>query len=1028
MARHPIAPTLLMVIMLASGLLAAGRIETRFFPKYDLQIVVINVTWSGAAAEDVDDSIITPLQKHLRNVDNYKKIYSFARDGGALVYLEFPQNADINLALDDVRRQVDLAASALPADSEAPEVSSPSSFDGDLIMRLSLAGSNLAELRPFARQMEQQLLNIAGVSAEVSGLPKDEIEIRLSQRQLAQLELSLRDVGRQIAAQNVDISAGDVQGELSGRRLRATARQQDIAGLANVRILDGAGRRTRLGDIADIARVNNDDEITLLFNGRPAVEFLLKQSAGSDIFTAADRINEWLDKNRPTLPPGISLTAHDEAYTLIQSRTNLLLRNGAQGLILVMALLFLFLNARVAIWVAVGIPATFMVALSALFFTGGTINMLSLFAFIMTTGIVVDDAIVVGENAHYRLRRGETAMPAAIRGAKEMFSAITASTFTTVAAFMPLFAIGGIIGAILFDIPLVVVCVLSASLFECFMVLPGHLAGAFSRMSGGDNRLRALIERGFAHLQESWFRTLVQTALRYRLATLTLAFTALAISIAMIVSGTVKYRFFAGGELGVINVEANFVAGTPQAEVAHFAAHLEESLLTVAASFADEKDLLVARSMFFARGGERQAGGKEKLKMRIELSEPDSRTVTSEEFLRVWREQVRRAAGLETLKMKVEEGGPPGEDLEVRLSGSDIDTLKSAAMALQNMLLGVPGLSLPRDDMPYGQRQEVFALTPLGEALGLSVEDVAAQLRDSFDGYKAQTFYEGVDEIDLRVMLAGAEQDSLRELTGFLIRLPDGRLSPLQDVVRLQTRQGFDQVQRVGADTVVNVNAEVDFKITDVAQLQSRLLSRELPSLAAQYGVAYSFEGSSSDERETVEDMKIGLVAALLMIYIILAAVFGSWTLPLVVLFTVPLSLAGAVFGHWLMGYTMSILSTFGIFTLNGIVINNAIILLREYMARRRAAPEAATNGLIADATCRRLRAMLLTSCTTIAGLTPLMFESSTQAQFLIPMAISICFGLAFATVLILIVAPVYLSYHESAGRILGGMRRWFWS
>ena len=1015
LARHRVAPNVLMLIMLVSGFLAIGRIETRFFPEFQVQAVSVRATWSGASAEDVDRSLITPLLNNLRNVENYKKIDTTAQDGSARIYIEFPQDVNIDRALENVRRQTDAAAASLPTDSDTPEVSAPE--QRDMIMRLALSGENLAELRTFARNLERQLLALNIGSVKVSGLPTDKIEIRFSQRQLAQLGLSPREVGKQIAAQNIDTSAGRVDGDTGGQRLRAVSKQRDLAGLSDVRILDGQGNPVRLGEVATISRAQDDDQTTLLFNGRPAVEYEIQRQTGGDTLVSGEAITQWGREIRTTLPPSLHLSPTSERWKAIKSRKNLLLENGAQGLLLVAIFLFIFLNARVAFWVAVGIPVTFMTALAALYLFGGTINMISLFAFIMTTGIVVDDAIVVGENAHYRLRHGDPPLTAASHGAGDMLAAVTASTFTTVASFLPLLVIGGVIGAILVEIPIIVICVLTASLLECFTILPGHLTGAFTSMPRRDNRWRAALEHGFARFQEIGFRRALQLALRYRLATVVLCLSFLAVSITILTSGTVKYRFFSGPELSRINIQANFFAGTPRAKVERFATHLEETLQAAATAFPQEENLVVSRVIFLGGGG-RQGSGDEKLSMRVELSQPDDRNIRVADFVREWQRRVQKPAGLESLQMRERRGGPRGEELEIRLFGDNLDTLKAASLALQARLAQVAGVSLPRDDTPRGQQQSLFELTPLGRSLGLSVESVAAQLRDSFDGYTAQTFYNDADEVKLRVVMDGADGDGLREFSGFLLRLPDGRLAPLEDMVRLRKRQGFDEVRRIDGKLAININAEVDFKKTDEIALHAQLRNHELPIVADTHGVSYSFEGGKSDERETVADMRAGLIFSLLLIYVILAVVFASWTLPFVVLLTTPLAVAGAIFGHWLMGYTMSILSAFGVFTLNGIVINNSIILLREYMARQAQTPQADTNTLIIDATCRRLRAILLTSLTTIAGLTPLMFESSTQAQFLIPMAISICFGLAFATLLILFLAPVYLSYHESAAHL----------
>lgn len=1016
-AAHRIAPNLLMLIMVISGLLVLERLEVRFFPEFNALTVRVSAPWLGASAEDVDASLLTPLENELRNVPDLKKIQSVAMDGLGVVYLEFPDGTDLDKAAEDARRYLDLVAGKLPADSDKPEVQALELLDE--VMYLSLTGPDARQLRPLARRVEGELLRLGVVRVEVSGLPEDRLDIRLGPRQLAQLGLTPAAIGAQIRAQNIDITAGDVDSANASRLLRALSKRDTIDELANLPIVDAAGDFVRLGDIADIVRTESADRTAVYYNGKPAVQFALTRKSGANALEAGEIVNRWLEQRQGGLPDGVQMVAHKEEWRVIQSRLDLLLNNGFQGMLLVLLLLFLFLQWRLAFWVAAGIPATFMVALCVLFFVGGSIDMLTMFAFIMTTGIVVDDAIVVGENAMHHFQRKQPPLEAAVRGAQEMFPAIFSSTFTTLASFMPLMIIGGPIGSIIFVIPLVVICVLSAALFECFTVLPGHIAGAFStmRQTASGSGLRQRLDAAFENFQNGAFRRWIDLALRYRWVTIVSGFAMLALSIALFIGGAVKYRFFPGADLGRVYVQAEFVAGTPRQAVEEYMHGLYRELARIAAAHP-EQDILNHASLYIGRGynAEGVGGGglvgDEVASLYVELGESRRRALSATALADLWLSRAPPMAGLANLAIREESGGPPGEDINVRLSGADSNTLKQAALALRTALRDIAGVSGLKDDLPYGKKQIVFTLTSLGRSLNLSVDGIARQLRDAFDGYEVQTFYQGVDEVKLYVVQRGRSRSE--EFASFRVQLPDGGSAALLDLVTISSRRGFDSIQRVNAEPVVHVTGDIDFAVTDAGTVLQQIVSDILPPLVARYGVSYEFAGSRADEEQTVRDMKTGLQVAALMIFVILAAVFSSWSLPLAIILTAPLGIIGAVFGHWIMGYEMSILSMFGIFTLNGIVINDSIILVRDYLARRAAAPAENGDALIAAAVCRRLRAILLTSLTTIGGLTPLMFESSIQAQFLIPMAVSVCFGLAFATLLILFIMPAYLSVHYS--------------
>ena len=1016
LAEHRILPNLLILAMLLSGLFVANRLEVRFFPKFEIQTIAVSISQPGASAEDIADSVLPPLENTLRDTNNLKKISSRAQAGSGSVYLEFSDKTDIQIAADDIRRRVAQSLAKLPTDSKRPKVRIIEQRNE--IMRLSLSGDNLTELRRLARRLENQLLQLGIVRVEISGLPKDEIQIRLSQQLLAQLQLSPRAIGEQLAQQNIDATAGDIGNTSNKRLLRVVSKRKRLTDFTDMTVIDGSGNVVRLGDIADIRRNTQDNAVKLFFDGRPAVEFRLSQNSGDNILNAAERVHAWLEETRATLPAGIELTAHRERWIAVRSRLDLLLENGLQGLALVMLCLLLFLRAHVAFWIAAGIPATFMVALTALYLTGSSINMISLFAFIMVTGIVVDDAIVVGENSAYYLKQGRSPIEAAVSGAREMFAAVFSSTFTTIASFFPLLIVGGVVGAIMFAIPLVVICVLLASLFECFCVLPGHLQNAFHSLAKKPPaQWRQRIDDAFERFQEGPFRRSVALALRHRWVTITTMFTCLTLALALIIGGFLQYRFFPSAQLNTVRAQASFVAGTPHTEVAAFMRELEKSAHQTAKDFPNENRLLRHLSTYLGLGGERQAAADENATLWMELSPSENRNITASEFTRALRKNAPTSTALEKLVLRESRGGPGGEDLEIRLTGNDYDTLKAAALDLQNALADINGVNRPSDDMPYGQRQTVFDINERGKALNLSVAEIARQLRDAFDGYRVQTLYEGVDETEVRVFADGGDIDNFR------LRLPNGDAAALSDVASLRERRGFDVILRVDTKPAVHVVGNIDFRTTSANQVTRQLQRDVLPAIAARHGVAYSFEGSRADENETVGDMKTGLLIALLSIFVILAAVFSSWSLPFAVLLTLPFGIIGAVVGHWLLGHDLSILSAFGIFSLNGIIVNDSIILVREYLNHQKRFPDANNDALIVNATCRRLRAILLTSLTTVGGLIPLLFERSMQAQFLIPMAISISFGLAFASLLILYLIPAFLSVRYSAKKIIGRIR-----
>ena len=1020
-AHHKVAANLLMAVMILSGIFALDRLNVQFFPNFDLDLVTVRVIWTGASAEDIEDGITNPLEQRLRSVDELRKMTSTSTQGVSSITIEFNEGVDPLLALDQVRRLVDDFRN-LPQDAEKPEVSLVTRYES--VARLVLTGLERPdELRQLARRFESELLENGIDKVEIRGLPLEEISIQVDQARLEELGLGLPQIGERVGAFSRDLPAGAIGRGEATRELRSLDKRRDALEFAQIPIKTEETLNLQLGDIAEIERVPRDATLRLSMNGSPAVEMVLQRAETGNSLAAAKALDDWLAETRPLLPPGVELVVYDASWELIRDRIMLLVTNGAGGLVLVVAILFLFLSGRVAFWVAWGIPVSFMATLFILYLAGGSINMMSLFALIMALGIIVDDAIVVGEDAMAHHQMGEDPLLAAEGGVRRMLAPVVASSLTTIAAFLPLMLVGGVIGNILNVIPLVIVAVILASLLESMLVLPGHLRGAFvhSHKVKPDS-LRARLDRAFEYFRDRLFRPLVTLAVHHRFATIAGAVATLMIAIGLLAGGRLGFVFFPTPEGQIITANVTFVAGTPRARVDALLEHLDETLWETERAFDQGKLVNLAIALHGSKGEGSGSSADQLGALQVELVAPDAREVRNEEFIRAWQERIELPAGLEGFTIASRRAGPPGRDLTVRLFGADAATLKAAALDISEVLKGISGVMAVEDDMAFGREQIIYSLTPAGQALGLTVAELGTQLRTAFEGQLVQIFQDGADEVEVRVKLPRAERERLGTLERINIRLPDGTSVPLTTVAQWRSQRGFEILRHAEGKLAVEVSADVDSDVNNAGAIIEGLVASTLPELEATYGISYSFEGRSADQRETLGDMRKGLVLGLILIYIILTWVFSSYGWPLVVMTAIPFGLTGALFGHWLIGIDVTILSLFGMFGLSGIVINDSIILVKFY--QEQLDQGIASSEALIEAACQRLRAVLLTSLTTIAGLTPLLFEKSVQAQFLIPMATSIAFGLGFATLLILLVIPALLSIHDSAHGRLGRLFR----
>ncbi|MDK9558638.1 efflux RND transporter permease subunit [Marinobacter sp. M216] len=1021
--HHRVAANLVMLMMLLGGALALTRMNIQFFPTFALDVVSVRVVWSGASAEDVEQGITDPLEQRLRSINGLKKMTSTSAQGIASITLEFHEGTNPIQALDDVGQKVDEFTN-LPADAEEPQVTRVERYEP--VARLLVYGDVArSELRALSYRYEDELLERGIDRVAITGLPEQQISIAVPVERLETLGLSLEQVADRVASISRDLPAGMMAQQDATRELRAVEQRRSPQAFESIPVLSGDRVQLRLGDIAIIRQETRDNQITLTRNGHPAVELLLQRAENGNSLAAAEVLDEWIRETRPTLPPSLELEVYDQTWQLLNDRISLLVKNGLGGLVLVVCLLYLFLPGRVALWVAIGIPTAFLASMAVLWGIGGSINMISLFALIMALGVIVDDAIVVGEDADAHARVGEDPIYASEGAAKRMVWPVLASSLTTVAAFMPLLVVGGVIGNILGDIPTVMICVLVASLLECFIVLPAHLRHAFVVRPAKSRtpepaaparnpvaRLRAGFERRFDQFRQGGFRRFSLLSLKHRGITLAGALALSLLTVGLLAGGRLGFNFFPTPEPSIFYANAGFVAGTDQGTVDRFLADMRKALNDTESALGGDLILHAVTTRGATLGAEgRSRNGDELGAMMIELVPSGQRSVRNPEFINEWRSRLRLPAGLDNLSISERQAGPPGRDVNVRLTGDDAESLKAAAEELSQALATLPGVLDVEDDMPWGREQLIYQVSAYGEALGLTTAELGRQLRAAFDGRIAQIYQDGRDEVEVRVQLPRYQREHLSTLSRMTVRVSDGRFVPLSQVMNLDHRQGFQALRHADGKLSVEVTSGLNTRVSTTDQILDSLQAEALPDIASRFNVRYSFEGRAADQRETLADMRTGLTIGLGLMYVVLAWVFASWSLPLIVMAIIPFALVGALLGHWLMGLQLTILSLFGLFGLSGIVVNNAIILVAFYNQQRQKG--LGITDALNEAAVQRVRAVLLTSLTTIGGLLPLLFETSLQAQFLIPMATSIAFGLGLSTLLVLLVIPALLSWME---------------
>jgi len=1010
-ACNDVAANLLMIAIVVAGILVAREIRQEVYPIYEVNTVEVDMDYRGASPEEVERSVILPIEAELRGMELVRRLVSVAREGNGEVEVEVRPGFDRNRALQEVTAAVQ-RVSLFPDDVEPPVITLGSGRRRE-VMRISVYG-NLDEqtLIAYARQLEDGLLAEPEIAlVRLSGVRRPEILVEVPQERLRALDLTLGDIAGTIERAALDVPAGTLRTPGGDILLRTTERRDfasEFAGLPILSTSDGA--RVRLGDIAAITDAFEESERENYFNGQRSVSVAVYSSGTQPPLEVARAVKRFIEKVRPNLPPSVNIRLSRDRSDDYQERVSLLLKNGAVGLILVLIALGFFLELRVAFWTAIGIPVSILGSLILMPLLGATINMISLFGFIITLGIVVDDAVVVGEDIFHKMSRGMSRRDAAVGGARQMSMPVMFAVSTNIIAFLPLLFVPGEIGEFFEILPAVVIAVFTVSLVECLLILPSHLA--FSRAKEGSrtwfarfDRVQTRFRQRLDAAMEKFYRPILDLAIRGRYFTVAVFGAALLIAGAWVSSGRIDFIFRPVIETDFIQAEIELPSGTPVDRTREVVFQVEEAAKRALARVPEE-DILVG---FFAEVAENGSNTGESSVVLVPQSQRD---LTGAEFVKIWREEIGVIPDVESLFFDWIYG-PGGEaEVDIQLAHPDLNTLRHAADEVAEAIDRYPGVADLRKSFGRQMPQLSFEIKPAGRSLGITATDLGQQIRHAF--YGAEALRQPRDRQELRVMVRLPESDrrSMSGLEELLIRGPNGGEIPITQAATITESSAPVRIERVDGGRVVNVTANVISGVTTGNRVLGAFSKKELPEILEHHpGLRYSFEGEQREQREAMSELLWGLAGSLALIYVIMAALLRSYIQAFVVLLTIPWGLAGAVFGHEILGFELSIFSVFGMIALCGMVVNGAFVLAvtRNRYRDRGDAP----GDITRHAALRRFRPILLTAITTFLGLGPMIFETSSQALFLVPMAISLGIGTLVSTCVILLLIPAVFGIVE---------------
>ncbi len=1026
--RHRTAANLLLVVLLAAGLFAFPNMRAQFFPDVIVDEVSVSVSWDGAGAEDVDRAIVQVIEPVLLAVEGVESTAAVSREGRASIEVEFEPGWDMARASDDIQAAVD-TINNLPDDSDDPQVRRGGW--SDRVTDVVITGPvGVDQLGRFADEFIARLFAVGVTRTTIRGVAAPETVVEVPSISLIEHDMTMREISQVIAEEAEADPAGDVDG--ANARVRTGIAKTSADQIAAIVLRSNPdGSKLTIGDVATVSVGGVDRDRAYFVGENPAISIRVDRSDRGDAIEIQRQVEEVAAELELTLPAGVRVDLIRTRAEYITGRLNILLDNGLTGLGLVVLLLFLFLNARTAFWVAAGIPVAMTAAIALMYAAGLTINMISLFALIITLGIVVDDAIVVGEHADHRARvNKEPPMEAAENAARKMFPPVFSATITTVIAFFGLVAIGGRFGDLIADIPFTVIVVLLASLVECFLILPHHMAHsiAHSAKEHWYDVPSRVVNKGFLWFRETIFRRMMRLVVWARYPVMAGAIVLLAVQISSFIVGDLQWRFFNSPEQGSVSGNFAMAPGATREDTMEMMREMQRATEAVAAKLEEEHGANPIDYVMAEVGGNTGRGlsgveTKESYQLgsiAIELIDADLRPYSSFQFVSQLQEEVRQHPLAEVISFRGWRGGPGGDALDVQIFGASSEVLKEAAEALKARMAQFAEVSALEDSLAYDKEELVLELTPQGQALGFTIDELGRVLRDRLNGIEAATYPVGPRTASIRVELPSGELTA-DFLDRTRMRTQSGEYVALADIVVVDRTAGFSTVRRENSLRLVSVTGDIsEDDPARATEIMTQLEEVILPDLEETFGISWRLSGLAEQEGEFVNDARTGFLLCLLGIYLVLAWIFGSWTRPFVVMAIIPFGLIGAFWGHLQWGVPLSMFSIVGLIGMTGIIINDSIVLVTtidEYAEERGLFPA------IIDGACDRLRAVMLTTATTVLGLAPLLYEGSQQAQFLKPTVITLVYGLGFGMVLVLLVVPALMAMQMDVSRQIGAMK-----
>jgi multidrug efflux pump subunit AcrB len=1011
MAGNSVASNLLMLVLLIGGLLIGMNIKQEVFPYFAIDTVVVSVSLPGASPEEVENSVVTAIEDAVQGLEGVDEIRANAAEGYATVYVDALEGADVTKLWQEVKSEVD-RITTFPQEAKEPQVNIAARKRG--VLTLALFGDvSEQSLREMAEKVRDELLTDSDITqVELTGVRDFEIHIEVSQETLRRYGLTMASIASRVSKASVDLGGGSLRTTGGEILVRVKDRREYAREFARLPIITGKdGSQVLLGDIASVTETFEDTQSWASYNGKRAVQIEVYRVGNQTPIQVAAAGRKVVERINESLPEGVELTVRMDRSKIFEQRADLLVRNAFMGLGLVFLFLALFLEIRLAFWVSLGIPISFLGSALFLGATDFSINMITMFAFIVTLGIVVDDAIVVGENVYYHRQKGLPFLKAAILGAKEVAMPVTFSVLTNMVAFLPMMFVPGVMGKIFKFIPYVVIGVFGVSLIESLFILPAHLGHGSNRPMIWPfsilGRWQAAFSNHFVRFVQNVYGPFLRLVLRRRYVVLSLGLAMITATAGYVTSGRMGMVLFPKVESDYAYCEATLPYGASENRVREV-----EQRLVKAARIAVENN-----------GGKDLAEGifsrvnSNVVQIRVYLVPSEVRPLSTTRVTELWREQAGSVPGLESIDYQADRGGPgSGKGLTIQLSHRNKTVLDKAGQDLAARLAEFPIVSDIDDGTAKGKRQYDIKLRTAGERMGLTSKEVATQVRHAFYGAEAVRQQRGNNEVTVRVRLPESQRTSEATLEDLVLLAPEGEIL-LRDAVDLKMGRAYTTIVRYDARRVARVTANVRPR-SQAENIMNSAKKDILPQLVASYpGLSFSFEGHQADIQDSMDALYSGLLLALLCIYAMLAIPFRSYFQPVIIMFCIPFGMIGAVVGHVIMGYTLSLMSLFGVVALAGVVVNDSLVMIDFANRRRREGMPHFQS--IWESGIQRFRPIMLTTLTTCGGLAPMILETSRQARFLIPMAISLGFGILFATFITLVMVPSLYLVLEDIGALL---------